>query len=60
VKFNLNEEAFTLAESFKDLNTLVDLTLTHANVDLRIKKYMGMFEESFAVILFQTYINNGK
>jgi hypothetical protein len=60
LKFNLKDEAFNLAETFQDLETLVELTLKHPSKPFRIKTYMQQFGEKFAIALFQNYVNNNQ
>ena len=57
VFFSLNEEAFSLAETFKDFTTLVQLALSASNKNQRTKDYISKFGYDFAVVLYRTLLD---
>lgn len=57
VRFEMEDEAFTLAENFEEFETLVKLTLSNKSKDYRIKSYMERFDRKFAMILFQSLLD---
>jgi hypothetical protein len=52
-------DAFKIAEKYQNFQVLVNLTLDDANKDLRINDYINMYQESFAHVLFATYLDRG-
>jgi hypothetical protein len=60
IEFSMQDDAFLLAEKFKELDTLVQLTLGFPDPIIKIKLYLGRFGEPFAKILFQAYHTKGQ
>jgi hypothetical protein len=60
LQFGMQDEAFSIAETFEELATLVELTLGHSDPINKIKQYLGTFGELFAKILFQVYHSRGQ
>jgi hypothetical protein len=59
LEFSMIEEAFVLAETFKEMETLVQLTMSLSDRIIKIKSYLVRFGEPFAIILFQSYHSKG-
>lgn len=61
VVFGRSENAFDLAERYRDFVTLVELTdgLEESGRKTRIQHYMGKFQADFGFVLFEWYIKKG-
>jgi hypothetical protein len=55
----LKEEAFSIAENFKDYPTLVQLSLKTSNSHQRTKAYISKFGYDFAVVFYQHLLDKG-
>jgi hypothetical protein len=60
LQFGMRDEAFSVAEAFEELPTLVDLVLSHPDPINKTKKYLLTFGEPFAKILFQVHHSRGQ
>lgn len=52
-------DAFKIAEKYQNFQVLVNLTLDDPNQDLRIEDFTKRYLDSFAHVLFATYLDRG-
>ncbi len=53
-------EAFTLSEKYRNFGVLVQLTLSDAQKDARIRSYIEQFDADFAFVLFKKLLDDEK
>ena len=59
VKYARRENAFQLAEKYRDFQILVNLSLEDIDKASRLADYTARFTEEFTHVLFATYVDKG-